>query len=193
MMATVDATSNDDHSKSLSWDGWNSNIKYFGLELQIPYAQYLLDGTKSIETRRYPLPHALLSKRIDVLESRKGVDGVSSIPDRVLLMPRTSVDDDALPSTATTMLHRKGWCTFTHCFRYTTREQFEADAHKHLVDAASGYGWNDARPMYGWVVGSYGLYDNNDDKEKKEDDGVEYIAERRMRSLFEIMENRRSE
>lgn len=187
-MDMMDATSSD-NSKSPSWDGWNSNIKNFGLELQVPYAQYLLDGTKSIETRGYPLPDALLSKRIDVLESKKGVDGVSSVPDRVLLTSHTSADADG-PST--TMLHRRGWITITHCFRYKTREQFVADAHKHLVDITSGYGWSDAQPMYGWVVGSYGLYDNNDDKEKNEDDCVKCIAERRMRSLFEITENRPS-
>lgn len=181
----MDAT-NDRHSKLPSWEGWNSTIKHFGLELQIPYAQHLLEGTKSIETRGYPIPHALLSKRIDVLESKKGVDGVSAVSDRVILTTRSFADDDDDDDDAR-KLCRKGWCAFTHCFRYTTAEQFEADAKKHLVDNTSGYGWNDTKPMYGWIVGSYGLHE----KERMEDESVTHIAERRMRSLFEITKERR--
>ena len=52
---------------SQSWSGWGQSkrfcegeIKYdgiqFGLEMQSPYALYLLSGRKSIETRGYPLP-----------------------------------------------------------------------------------------------------------------------------------------
>ena len=188
-----DTSSNNHYSKSPSWDGWSSVVKYFGLELQSPYAQYLLDGTKSIETRGYPIPDALLSKRIEVLESSKGVDGVSSIPDRVALMaPLTSTEnanDDGASSSR--VLHRRGWCTFSHCFRYATAIEFEADSHKHLVDVSSRYGWDETKPMYGWIVGSCGLHDGENNTS---DDCVQYFAERRMRSIFEIItENRRSE
>ncbi len=185
---------NNSHSKSPSWEGWNSNTKKFGLELQAPYAQHLLEGTKSIETRGYPIPRGLLSRRIDIFESKKGVDGVSTIPDRVILKTRSSTNDDgrnlsSSSSSSSSSISRRGWCIFTHCFRYTTAEQFEADARKHLVDISSGYGWNEARPVYGWIVGSYGLHGNDYGtiNSSKEVDCVDYIAERRMRSLFEIV------
>lgn len=182
-----------------SWAGWADAIKTlrseectdshgvrrFGLEMQCPYAEHLLSGRKSIETRGYDLPTPLLTKvghdsdgyaeevRIDILESERGQDGVSAIPDRVSVLTINDCHNDG------SFLIRKGWCTFSYSFRYTTREQFEADERKHLVTSNSGYGWDDKRPIYGWVVGTTGVY-NSDDKASK------YIAERRMRSLFEI-------
>ena len=160
--------------------------RQFGLEMQIPYADHLLCARKSIETRGYSLPAALLSSeysehessttvKIDILESEKGEDGVSSMPDIVAVLTTNNSSPISKPH-----LKRKGWCTFTHSFRYTTREQFEVDEAKHLVDSSSGYGWSEDRPMYGWVVGSFGVY--NDDSV----DSSEYVADRRMRSLFEI-------
>lgn len=173
----------DRHAKPHAWPGWN--VGNFGLELQSPFAGYVLDGRKAIETRAYPLPPALLSSpdgreagrevRIDVLESSKGRDGVSSVPDAVSL----ARDDATKPPPP---LRRAGWCSFDRCFRYATREQFEADEEKHLVDPSSGYGWTDARPMYGWAVASRGVYDSEDG------DGDDCAsAERRRRSLFELL------
>ncbi|KAL7479915.1 hypothetical protein ACHAW6_005632 [Cyclotella cf. meneghiniana] len=190
-----------------SWGGWAEAIKTsrdeestnkhgvrrFGLEMQCPYAEHLLSGRKSIETRGYALPTPLLTKvdcdsdgcakevRIDILESKRGQDGVSAIPDRVSVLTIYDCHNDGLKieASSTPFLVRKGWCTFSYSFRYTTREQFEADERKHLVTSHSGYGWNDKRPIYGWVVGTSGVYDS-DDKDCK------LIAERRMRSLFEI-------
>ncbi|KAL7538554.1 hypothetical protein ACHAXR_009542 [Thalassiosira sp. AJA248-18] len=167
----------DDHTKTHSWQGWAdaaTNHRQFGLELQSPFAAHVLNGRKTIETRAYALPPDLLSRnnengegvKIDILESEKGQDGVSSIPNRVSL---TNNNDD--------LLTRKGWCTFSRSFRYTSRAQFEADVDKHMVDPSSSYGWSDERPMYGWVVGSRGVIT---------DDNEYDIAERRMRSLFEL-------
>ena len=168
----------DDHAKTPSWEGWaDASV---GLEMQAPFAGYILDGTKKIETRAYPLPPSLLSTpdnevKIDILESQKGQDGVSSIPNSVSLRTSNNNNDTG------PLLRRKGWCTFKQSIQYTSCEQFEADVDKHLVDSSSGYGWSDNRPMYGWVVGSYGLYSQDDVSNDK------YItAERRMRSLFEL-------
>lgn len=170
----------DDHSKAPSWPGWSDANAHFGLEMQSPFANHLLTGTKTIETRAYALPPALLSvadkeEKIHILESVKGQDGVSSIPNIVSLMTNTNNTTNNNPS-----LIRKGWCTFTKSFRYESREQFEADADKHLVDLSSKYDWSDHRPMYGWVVGSCMKYEQDVSSD------TEYIAKRRMRSLFEI-------
>lgn len=168
----------DDHSKSPSWEGWAGAT--VGLEMQTPFAGYILDGTKKIETRAYPLPPTLLSTpdnevKIEILESQQGQDGISSIPNSVSL-GTSNYNDNGRP-----ILRRKGWCTFTQSIQYTSREQFEADIDKHLVDSSSGYGWSDNRPMYGWVVGSYGSYSEDDVSNDKH-----ITAERRMRSLFEL-------
>eukprot|EP00580_Thalassiosira_gravida_P017177 CAMPEP_0201657964 /NCGR_PEP_ID=MMETSP0494-20130426/1023_1 /ASSEMBLY_ACC=CAM_ASM_000839 /TAXON_ID=420259 /ORGANISM="Thalassiosira gravida, Strain GMp14c1" /LENGTH=576 /DNA_ID=CAMNT_0048134889 /DNA_START=8 /DNA_END=1738 /DNA_ORIENTATION=+ len=175
----MEATNNN--SKTPYWPGWTeatTNQRQFGLELQSPFAGYVLDGRKTIETRAYALPPDLLSNhhddcqevRIDILESEMGQAGVSSIPNAVAL-----TDD----TTKRPLLKRTGWCTFTQSFKYTSREQFEADEEKHMVDPSSGYGWSEERPMYGWVVGSFGVHEGDNDGYT--------TAERRMRSLFELL------
>ncbi|KAL9181186.1 hypothetical protein ACHAXT_009991 [Thalassiosira profunda] len=167
----------DDHSKAPSWPGWAAAAagrRRFGLELQSPFAEYVVSNRKPIETRGYDLPTGLLSSdgrqvKIEILQSKKGEDGVSAIPNRVSIGSRSKGSS----------LKRIGWCTFTRSFRYTSRAQFEADANKHLVDPASKYGWSEERPMYGWVVGSRGGC-------ASDEENVACTAVRRMRSLFEL-------
>ncbi|KAL3787611.1 hypothetical protein ACHAWO_005967 [Cyclotella atomus] len=169
-----------------SWQGWAEAGRKFGLEMQCPYAEHLISGRKTIETRGYALPTHLLTRssddseqvRIEILESEAGKDGVSSIPDHVVVLTgNESIDDQS----SGPFLLRKGWCTFIGSFKYTSREQFEADECKHLVQPTSGYGWDDKRPIYGWVVGTCKQYI---DSESSGDE--KYLAQRRMRSLFEI-------
>ena len=190
---------NNSHQVTESWEGWyksrkaigrdtNEDITQFGLEMQCPYAEHLLDGRKVIETRGYSLPSALLTDiscsrsspvRISILESKAGKDGVSSIPDQVEVLTNEQSKNDG-PTHP--FLIRKGWCTFIESFRYRSREQFEADEHKHLVPPTSGYGWDGTRPIYGWVVGTCGYYPADGTDEH-------FHAKRRMRSLFEIQRN----
>ena len=135
-------------------------------------------GQKSIESRAYSLPEALIDAKIEILQSERGQDGISSVPDRVTL--HKSRENS---SSSQSPLQRIGWVKFVKCIQYTSRERFEADQEKHLVDPKSGYGWNDKREMYGWVVGSF-------QKQEAEDaDGgiVDTVAVRRMRSLFDII------
>lgn len=169
-----------------SWPGWAETGRNFGLEMQCPYAEHLLSGRKTIETRAYALPAHLLTQssdasepvRIEILESEAGTDGISSIPDQVPVLTVNQSKDDR---SSRAYLVRKGWCTFIESFRYTSQEQFEADEHKHLVQPTSGYGWDGRRPIYGWVVGtSYQYLDSETSTDEK------YCAQRRMRSLFEI-------
>jgi len=162
----------NDHAVTSSWRGWGQHPQKFGLEMQYPWSKHLLNGSKLIETRGYDLPSSLISTennevKIDILESQQGKDGVSSVPNVVYL-------------TSQSPLKRIGWTTFVQSIRYKSREQFEADADKHLVDPSSGYGWNDNRPMYGWVVGSCGAYIVDENTKN-------IIAKRRMRSLFQIV------
>ena len=164
----------DDNSsnKTSCWQGWADEERKFGLEMQQPYSAFVISGKKLIESRAYALPEALLDKKIEILQSEKGQDGVSSVPDRVVLH---KASNDNSP------LKRIGWVTFEKCIHYNTREEFEADRAKHLVDPNSGYGWNDRRPMFGWVVGSYQKYDTTNEQT------YDAVAIRRMRSLFEII------
>ena len=78
--------------KGPDWDGFKD--KPVGLEMQRPWAGHLLLGRKTIETRQYDLPRALLNRRIEVLESRKGEDGVSSLGEGNIF--RSSEMDDGV-------------------------------------------------------------------------------------------------
>ena len=167
----------EDSSKTLSWQGWADEERRFGLEMQLPYSEFVLNGQKSIESRAYPLPEALVGAKIEILQSEKGQDRVSSVPDRVILQKSSENSSSIQPP-----LKRIGWVKFAKCIEYTSRERFEADQEKHLVDPNSGYSWNDERPMYGWVVGSYHKQETVD-----ADGSVDIVAIRRMRSLFEII------
>lgn len=69
--------------------------------------------------------------------------------------------------------------TVVRTFKYESLSQFESDTDKHLVDPTSNYGYSDGKAMYGWVIGSTGRY--------PADEQGQYLAERRMRSIFEIV------
>ena len=163
--------------KTQCWQGWADKGRRFGLEMQHPYSEFVLTGKKSIESRAYPLPEALLDTQIEILQSEKGQDGVSSVPNRATLS-KSSQSSQSSQSP----LKRIGWVTFAKCHQYT-KEEFEADVEKHLVDPNSGYGWNEKRPMFGWVVGTYHK------QEIVDEENVDTVALRRMRSLFEIIKN----
>ena len=162
----MNQTMDDDHIKTLAWQGWAEEERNFVLEMQHPFAELVVSGKKTIETRAYPLPDALLNVKIEILQSSKGQDGVSALP-------------STFPLQETTKVRRIGWVTFNMCIEYKSKEEFESDAGKHLVDPNSKYGWNDERSMFGWVIHNFQKED------AKNEEGS--IAVRRMRSLFEII------
>ncbi|EJK76735.1 hypothetical protein THAOC_01485 [Thalassiosira oceanica] len=132
-------------------------------------SEHILTGNKTIETRTYDIPKYLLSQgdssvRIAILETARGSDGVSSIPDRVKLG---------------TNMKQAGWMTIVRTFKYESQSHFDSDTDKHLVDPASNYGYCDGKDMYGWVIGSKGRCPTHDQGQ--------VFAERRMRSIFEIV------
>lgn len=159
----------NDHCQSLSWQGWND--RQFGLEMQSPWAGLLLQGRKTIETRAYDLPPALLGKRIEILQSKQG-STVSSLGNVV----RIAEEDPAVT--------RVGWCTFTHVIRYSDFALFDADQDAHLVTKESDFypfkKGSKTNVVYGWVVGEVGLSTNETCSLP-----LKAIV-RRYRSLFEL-------
>jgi hypothetical protein len=166
--ATSDPTSAP-HSLSkmpLKWPGWVEQ-QAFALEIQSPWAEALMNGTKTIETRAYDLPPALLGQKIWILQSPVGTDQVSSLS-----------NDIRLDSSHAKMI---GWCIFDQVKHYTTKERFESDASAHLVPPNSGYAWNEdtTKVIYGWIVTSFGQSDETEQRR--------YVrASRRLRSLFQL-------
>jgi mRNA N6-methyladenine demethylase len=163
----------DEHSQSLDWEGWKTNS--FGLEMQEPWARYVTDGIKSIETRAYTLPPALIGQKIVILQSQQGKTGVSALTNKLDL--------------TSDIVKRIGWCTFSNVIEYRDQFAFEADEKCHLVKSTDKvYGWKAGvtEKIFGWVVGDYGLY------EPEIHDGVRCIAVRRFRSLFQLGEDTNS-
>lgn len=156
---------NHEHAKADDWSGWNDLD--FGLEMQSPWARALLEGRKTIETRAYDLPPALLGKRIAVIETPKGKQaGVSAMGNHV----------DFERSDEAKIV---GWCKFSSVKKYTNSRDFERDEKAHLVHNASGYGWNvgTTKAIYGWVVGECGVENHSSCKS----------ATRRLRSLYQLI------
>jgi hypothetical protein len=104
-------------------DAWRGR---FGLEVQAPFAQLLLDGHKSIETRRYALPQALLGKWIDILETPdsglSGAEGRSGLPDAFVC------HGDTDGSIARIM----GMVKFRECTPYKDKETWDRDRYRHV-------------------------------------------------------------
>lgn len=124
----------------LAWMGvfrkiqWDSNESY-ALEVQAPFSAYILEGKKSIETRAYALPPALLNKPIYLLESEQGRDGVSSVGDFIPAQVHTG-------ATWEVKVRVIGTVVFSSCTQYTSQAQFDADREKHLVPLGSVYDYS---------------------------------------------------
>lgn len=155
------------HRQPPDWSGWND--RQFGLEMQSPWAGLLLEGKKTIETRAYDLPPALLGKRIEILQSQQG-NTVSSLRDVVSMTDAT--------------VTRVGWCRFTHVIRYEDGELFDADQDAHWVTNESAFypfkKGIESKTVYGWVVGEVGCATDGTSRVP-----LKTIV-RRYRSLFEL-------
>eukprot|EP01083_Nonionella_stella_P266451 901370_1 len=108
------------HSKWMSRFQPTSSLKPFrsctiGLEMQQPWAQAVLEGRKSIESIRNEIisfvPSALIHRQIEILESKKGMDGVSAL--------------NGERFNATDLEHkimRKGWIIIDKVIEYINKE-----------------------------------------------------------------------
>ncbi len=115
-----------------------SLLPEYALEVQVPWSRRLLDGSKTIETRAYPLPAAVLGRPVLLIESPEGgglaVHGLGA--GRAV-----------------------GTVVFGSSRRYSTQEEWAADAPRHGVDSAAppdAFGWQEGegREKWGWGVAS---------------------------------------
>eukprot|EP00903_Cladosiphon_okamuranus_P018841 g17329.t1 len=156
----------------------------FALEMQAPWARRLLNGEKTVETRGYPLPAGLVGRSIELMESRPGQDGVSSVGDTV----------EAFADGLSVV----GRVVFSGSSAYPSREAWAADAARHLVPVpplppptataavggggSKGYGWKGPGSVHAWMVGSVTAYPKRRAVSR---------MERAFRSLFLVEEQRR--
>lgn len=165
----VTPVASDGHDKvasAVAETPWESGR--FALEMQAPWARRLLDGDKTVETRSYPLPAGLVGRSIEVMESKPGEDGVSSLGDTV----------EALCSELSVV----GRVTFSSSEAYSSRDAWAADESRHLVSPTSeGYGWKGPESVFAWAVGEVTAY--------PKPRAVRRMT-RALRSLFEVDQHR---
>ena len=182
----------DNHtSNNPSWITALPNGATLGLEMQHPWSRHLLEGRKTIEVRNYELPPALMGRKLYIIESPPGKDGVSALGDRIEFAHNREGGGGG-PRIV-------GWCRFDSIQTYTCQEDFEADEDRHLVSPNSGYAWQAGitAMLYGWVVQEcHCFFPTADDKHSTNDNGSPMdtkeatqfrLAERRKRSLFELL------
>lgn len=101
---------------------------YSGINIQYPISRLLMDGSKTVETRTYPIPEKYLNKELLFIET-PGRNG--SFEARIV-----------------------GKIKFSSCFEYPSPEKFYEDIDRHKVDSNSSYAWKD-KSKWGWIVSSY--------------------------------------
>ena len=130
---------------SMSNDGLFEPDVEYALELQHPYSDHVVNGSKIIETRSYEIPPPLLGRNIRVLESDQGTAGSSSLGDDI---------EEHCESCRII-----GTIKISRCWQYRSKEDWGCDASKHLVPIDSAYGWNEKIPKFGWEIIEYQKYD----------------------------------
>jgi hypothetical protein len=99
-----------------------------GVNIQSPWSMLLLCGSKTIETRNYPLPNKHIGKPLAIIET----PGKSR--------PRFSA-------------RITGIVIFESCFEYTSQAQWRNDRDRHLVDPTdSFFKFVPGKRKFAWVV-----------------------------------------
>jgi hypothetical protein len=111
----------------------------YALEVQTPWSRRLLDGSKTIETRAYPLLPAVLEQPVLLIESPEG---------------------GGLAAHGLGAGRAVGIVVYGGSRRYATRQEWAADAGRHGVDPAAppeAFGWREEggkkeEEKWGWEV-----------------------------------------
>lgn len=104
-------------------------MKLPGLNVQAPWARLLLDGSKTIETRTYPLPKKYVGQELWLIET----------PGRLGKFKARVI----------------GVITFSTSKRYKSEAEFNDEIDLHLVRPSDpDYSWQNDVPKYGWIVES---------------------------------------
>jgi hypothetical protein len=178
MMTSHQARHNVDGGHMGSWLGDKEAV--FGLEMQLPWSRHILEGRKTIETRSYPLPLELLGRKLYILESQQGTDGISTLGDTIYLQSSSNVDS------CSSRCEIRGWCVFGSVKDYTSQEEFQADQVHHLVSSSSGYAWKEetTKVLHGWVVTDYEVLEGVSQPDNEADGYISAV--RRERSIFQL-------
>jgi hypothetical protein len=88
----------------------------------------ILDGTKSVETRTYPIPDEYIGKEMVIIET----PGKSAAFKARLI----------------------GFVVFGESFEYRSKKEFYQDEKRHCVSPESPWRWQTGTPKWGWPIQS---------------------------------------
>lgn len=100
--------------------------KLLGINIQFPISRLILDGTKTIETRTYPIPSEYIGQEMAIIET-PGKDG--GFKSRVV-----------------------GVVRFGESFPYESEKDFYKDSLRHRVTKDSPWRWDAQKPKWGWPI-----------------------------------------
>lgn len=113
---------------------------YIGLNIQFPISQSILDGSKTVETRTYPLPERLQNVELLMVET-PGRTGKfkSRIVAKII---------------------------FSSSFKYKSKKDFHLDFVRHRVAPDSKWDWGE-KGKWGWIIKEVVVLNNPKPLKKK--------------------------
>lgn len=113
-----------------------------GINIQTPWSSMLINGVKTVETRKYPLPQKYVGETLALIET----------PGRYGRFKARVI----------------GTITFSHSFKYPNQRAWEDDHNRHCVEVDDPiHNWKDDKPKYGWVVSQVTKFDKPVDIHKR--------------------------
>lgn len=103
---------------------------YTAINIQYPWSQLIVEGSKIIETRTYPIPEKYLNCEMLLMET----PGNEKFKARIIAT-----------------------IVFSKSFEYASKAEFRKDYERHLVAKNSKWDW-DLQPKYGWVIASIKVF-----------------------------------
>lgn len=109
----------------------NTDILLPALNVQAPWSTLLLSGSKTVETRGYPLPKKYSGRPLLVVET-PGAHGHTFGVEKARTI---------------------GILVFSHSFQYSSEEHWKSDWKRHKVDSGHPlFGYVGSKPKWGWEV-----------------------------------------
>jgi hypothetical protein len=126
-----------------------SKKRYTGINIQFPISSLILSGTKTIETRHYPLPKKYINEPLVVIET-PGLNG--NFKARMV-----------------------AFITFGESFLYETADKFYKDTKLHHVTKESPWRWVSGKKKYGWPILTITLFKSDIPAPKKK--GIKFTLD----------------
>jgi hypothetical protein len=99
---------------------------YVGINIQYPISRLILEGSKTIETRTYPIPKNYIGQEMALVETPGKEGGFKS---RVVAIIK-----------------------FGSSFKYESKSKFYLDTYRHCVTPDSQWAWDPKKEKWGWSV-----------------------------------------